>query len=240
MPDCDYCSASFEGEEGYDDHLAEEHYDELGRIDRRRVDEDRGDDTTEFPTGPVILIAVIGIAALLVVYLVVFAGGEDDRGTTGDGDIAWLPDQGDQAVISEVTTEPSTGRDHVSPGTDLSFDRVPPTSGTHYTSTVQAGFYEETQPLGALVHSLEHGAVVVYYDPSQLSPESESGLRSYTGSLTGTYQSFIAVPNPNDEPEAAYVLTAWEKRLPMDQYDNSTVQAFTAEYLGRGPERKVR
>jgi hypothetical protein len=48
------------------------------------------------------------------------------------------------------------------------------------------------------------------------------------------------VPNPADDPRAAYVLTAWRHRLTMDSYDEATVRAFLAEYLGRGPENPVR
>lgn len=234
MPDCDYCSASFDDEDAYDEHLADEHADELGPIDRRRVEQRiGGGDSDGVPTGPLILFGVIGFALLVVAYVILFMGG-------GSGDLGSLPEQGDSAVISEVTTEPSTGNDHVSSGTDIDYERVPPTSGTHYSATEQAGFYEETRPLGSLVHTLEHGAVVVYYDPSQLSSSAESELQSHAESYTGTWASFVAVPNPNDNPESAYVLTAWEKRLTMDQYDDATVEAFIAEYLGRGPENPVR
>lgn len=234
MPDCKYCDRSFDSDDEYHDHLATEHGGELSRIDRRRIDGAEGDDDGGFPTGPVVLVGVIGFALAVVLYVVfVFGGG-------GTSDTSSLPDRGDQAVISQVTTEPSTGRDHVSPGTDLDYEGAPPTSGTHYTSTVDAGFYEDEQPLGALLHTLEHGAIIVYYDPGRLSSEAESDLRSYTESLTGPWQSFVAVPNPNPNPEAAYVLTAWEKRLTMDQYDGDAVRAFTAEYLGRGPENAVR
>lgn len=240
MPDCDYCSVSFDDEDAYYEHLADEHAGELGAIDQRRVEQHTGGgDDGDVPTGPLILFGVIGLALAVVVYVILFMGGSGG-GEGANGDAASLPDQGDQAVISQVATEPSTGNAHVSSGTDINYDRIPPTSGTHYTATVQVGFYEQTQPLGSLVHSLEHGAVVVYYDPGQLSPAAESSLQSYTDSYTGTWASFIAVPNPNDDPESAYVLTAWEKRLTMEQYDNSTVQAFTAEYLGRGPENPVR
>jgi hypothetical protein len=153
-----------------------------------------------------------------------------------------LPDRGDQAVISQVQTEPSPGNDHVEAGTDIEYERTPPTGGDHYpaSSATRAGFYEEPQPYGALVHSLEHGAAVVYYDPARLSPEAEDHLRSMAQTYTGRWQSFIAVPNPEDDPEAAYVLTAWEKRLTMDEYDPETTRQFTGEYLGRGPENPVR
>lgn len=41
MPDCDYCGTSLDDEDAYLDHLGAEHDDELGRIERRRVDEHR-------------------------------------------------------------------------------------------------------------------------------------------------------------------------------------------------------
>lgn len=244
MPDCDYCSASFDDEGSYYAHLGDEHADELGRIDRRRVDQHTGGSDEEgLPTGPLILFGVIAFALAVVVYVVVFFGGGSGNGGTGieDPSLTPLPDSGGEAVISAVATEPSTGNAHVAQGTDIDYERVPPTSGTHYgRSTVSAGFYDQQRPLGSLVHSLEHGAVVVYYDPDRLSPEAEDSLKRYAGTFTGDWRSFIAVPNPTDDPEAAYVLTAWEKRLPMNSYNESTVRAFTAEYLGRGPENPVR
>jgi len=96
----------------------------------------------------------------LVAYLTLFAG----SGGGGDTD---LPNRGDQAVISQVQTDPSPGNNHVEQGTEIEYEQTPPTGGTHYFGVVNAGFYEETQPYGLLVHSLEHGAVVVYYDPDR-------------------------------------------------------------------------
>ena len=232
MVECDYCDASFEDEDSYLAHLRDAHEGELGSIDQRRVEELEGDEGSGVPTGPVVLGLVLVVALGLVAYVTVFAG---SGGANAD-----IPNRGDQSVISQVQTEPSSGNQHVEEGSELNFSKTPPTGGTHYGSTVNAGFYEEPQPYGSLVHSLEHGAVVVYYDPAQLTPEAEEDLRAYAQTYTGTWQSFIAVPNPKEDPEAAYVLTAWEKRLTMDEYDPNVVRQFTGEYLGRGPENPVR
>lgn len=83
MPECDYCSASFEDEGSYYDHLDAEHADELGAIDRRRVDQHLSEGSgPSVPTGPLILVAVLGFAVLVVVYVTVFVGGD----TTGPSD----------------------------------------------------------------------------------------------------------------------------------------------------------
>ncbi|QLH84860.1 DUF3105 domain-containing protein [Halosimplex pelagicum] len=236
MPDCDYCGATFDGEDAYLDHLADEHEGELGSIDRRRVAERNSDGDGGFPVGPAILVGLLALAGGLVVYVTFLMGGSG-----GTAAASGLPDSGDQSVISQVQTEESNGRAHEPQGTEIDYERVPPTSGTHWGGTWEtAGFYSEQPPLESLVHSLEHGAVVVYYDPAELTPEAEERLRGWATNQSENFRHFIAVPNPNDDPESAYVLTAWTKRLTMDEYDDSTVRAFTAEYLGRGPENPVR
>lgn len=235
MVDCDYCDASFESEDAYLDHLGDAHEGELGSIDQRRVDEhDGGSSGSSIPTGPAILVGVIGFSLAIVVYVVMFMG--------GGGGGAGLPDQGDQAVISEVETHESEGREHVSRDTELNYEQMPPTSGPHYNDWATGGFYDEetSPPLGELVHALEHGAVVVYYDPEGITPDVRESFRQYGDRYDDDFMSFIAVPTPVDDPEATYVVTAWTKQLTMDEYDEEKLRQFMAEYLGRGPEQEVR
>lgn len=234
MPECDYCDASFDDEETYLAHLRDAHEGDLGSIDRRRV-ADLERDGRSIPTGPAVLGVVLLVAVGLVAYVTVFAG---SGGGGGDG----LPDRGDQAVISQVQNEPASSTAHVDPGSEINYSTLPPSSGTHYPpgSETGAGFYEERQPLGSIVHSLEHGAVVVWYDPAALTPEAEANLTEYARTHQRSFGSFIAVPTPVEDPEHAYVLTAWEQRLTLDSYDEESVRAFTAEYLGRGPEGAYR
>jgi hypothetical protein len=77
MADCDYCGESFDGEVP-DSHLRAEHLDELGPIDRRRLGE--ADDDGGLPTGPIALVAVVGLAVALVAYVVFFTGGSSAAG----------------------------------------------------------------------------------------------------------------------------------------------------------------
>jgi len=237
MPDCDYCGESFSDEDSHLDHLAAEHRGELGAIDKRRVaSHEGGGDGGGFPLGPAILVGLLVFAGAVVVFVTFNFGGD---GTASAGS---LPDSGDQSVVSQVETEPATSNQHVSRDTDIDYERIPPTSGPHYRAqhAVGAGFYSEERPLGGLVHSVEHGAVVVYYDPAAITDEAQASLNGFASNFTGRWQSFIAVPNPADDPNATFVLTAWEKRLTMNEYDEDTVRAFMAEFIGRGPEQSVR
>lgn len=84
MPDCDYCDASFGSEDAYLAHLREEHLDELGPIDKRRVGA-VDDDDDGLPTGPIALGVVILAAVAIVAYVILFTGGSGGGGTTVNG-----------------------------------------------------------------------------------------------------------------------------------------------------------
>ena len=82
MPECDYCGATHESETAHLEHLEAEHYDALGPIDKRRVDDD-GDDGG-FPTGPIAIGVVLLAATGIVGYVVFVAGGSSsDIGQAG-------------------------------------------------------------------------------------------------------------------------------------------------------------
>ncbi len=61
------------------------------------------------------------------------------------------------------------GRDHKPEGTTLKYNSNPPTSGDHYASWIFKGFYDTPRIDGNVVHSLEHGYVVIYYNCQQKS-----------------------------------------------------------------------
>ena len=240
MPDCSYCGASFDDEESYLRHLGDEHDDELGRIDRRRVRslERDGGVVDEIPVGGVVLVGIIGIAAV-VGFLVVDGGGGDETTPAGI-EAERLPASGDPALLANVTDYPGQSREHVGRSTPINYSTYPPTGGPHYGRTAPAGVYNRSPSAGDIVHTLEHGAVVIYYDEAGLTPEIRRSLEEWAAAYTGTWMSILAVPHTRESPESPFVLTAWGHMLRMDEYDPEVVQAFAAEYLGRGPENPVR
>lgn len=237
MVECKYCGATFDDETAHLKHLGEEHAEELGSIDRRRVESATGSDDEGLP-----VTGLLGGAAVLVIAVVaiwfLFLGGSGGEATGIESEP--LPDSGDEEWISQVESFESEGRQHVEPGSEIDYAQSPPLSGPHWGRAYSAGFYEETPELPRLVHSLEHGAIVVCYNESALSPEAEASLKAWANAQDGPWTSILAVPNPNDDPTGDYVLTAWTHRLVIDDYDAEAVRAFAAEYLGRGPENPVR
>ena len=236
MVDCDYCGQSFDGEAAYLDHLADSHEGELGAIDQRRVDSRASDDGDGVPLMAVAVGIGVAIAIGATLYLTFLSGGGSADGIEG----AALDDSGDSEVLTSVEQFPNEGTEHVSSGQDIAYAQSPPLSGAHYNMATEGGFYEEPQPAGNIVHALEHGAVVIYYDESAMNESTRASLQAFADTHTGYWRSVIVVPNTNESAESDYVLTAWRHRLYMDSYDAQTVYEFLSEFLGRGPENPVR
>lgn len=55
-------------------------------------------------------------------------------------------------------------RNHVPEGSKVEYKFNPPTSGDHYPSWIKKGFYDEPRLDGNLVHSMEHGYVIIWYN----------------------------------------------------------------------------
>lgn len=56
------------------------------------------------------------------------------------------------------------GRNHIPHGSKTDYKFNPPTGGDHYADWITKGFFDEPREDGSIVHSLEHGYVVINYD----------------------------------------------------------------------------
>ena len=145
-----------------------------------------------------------------------------------------LPEHGDTTLLTGVISPPDEGRDHIWPDHPAEYQTMPPASGPHFPDPTAPGFYTAKPAFGYLVHSLEHGSVVIYYDPAQLSTEMENSLKAFIKANSDTEVGIVAVPDTDFK--YPLILTAWDKMLKLNKYDPRVVRAFLAEYLGHGPE----
>jgi hypothetical protein len=111
-----------------------------------------------------------------------------------------------------------------------------PTSGPHSPRWTETGFYSEPQRPTELVHALEHGNIVIYYD--QPGPRALEQLRRWADTYQGQWDGVVVVPSPGLKERI--VLTAWEKRLLLDRFDEGAAAAFLEAFRGRGPEGAMR
>lgn len=150
-----------------------------------------------------------------------------------------LSAHGSPTLLKAVRTFPSEGHKHFAEGTPIHYGTTPPTSGNHYPTPVPPGLYKSPPPAGNLVHSLEHGNVVVYYRERDLSAGDKAVLQDWVSHYGGPWEGFVVVPNPYPNPPYL-VLTAWTHMMVLNHYDPKAVNAFASQYLGRGPENPVR
>lgn len=119
----------------------------------------------------------------------------------------------------------------------------PPTGGKHYPSTFPAKFYEESElaglpanPAGYLVHNLEHGYVIIWYNCQNLDApaciELKTKIKDVMAQVNGT--KVIAFPW-TDMPENV-VLTSWNRIDRMDHFSPSEALKFIKQYRNKSPE----
>jgi hypothetical protein len=143
-----------------------------------------------------------------------------------------------EVLEGHVQEMPDEGRDHVPDGTEVEYDSEPPTSGPHYARWAPPDIYREVIADELLVHNLEHGHIVVYYEPGRISTESATKITELTDRYDGQWDAVLAVPRPGMDAELT--LTAWTYKMELDEFDEELIDAFVDAYRGKGPENPVR
>jgi len=141
--------------------------------------------------------------------------------------------------LKELAFYPEEGREHVPDGTQVMYKTNPPTSGRHYAKWLPPGVYEvdKTKP-ELLVHNLEHGNIVVYFDRSQLAPDAIDALLVLPKNNAGQWDGVVLVDQKG--LASPLILTAWRVHMPLKKYDAKKVERFLDAFRGRGPENPVR
>lgn len=126
------------------------------------------------------------------------------------------------------------GGGHLQPGDPLpNYNSDPATSGMHSPQPATCGIYTEEIEDVVLVHNLEHGTIVIQYQPD-LPEDDLAALQNYARSA-GTH---ILVA-PRSELPAPIVITAWTRMLKMDSLDLDTIGVFYDRWARIGPEAGV-
>ncbi len=141
-----------------------------------------------------------------------------------------------EAAMASVQTFPDRGQAHVAPGQPVNYDTDFPTSGPHDPNPVLPGVYSQEQRLEELVHSIEHGNIVIYVDqPGQVAMDT---LTAWAREFPGYWDGLVVVPRPGLGEEV--VLTAWNHKLRLPEFESEAAATFIDAYRGRGPENPVR
>ncbi|MGH9152211.1 MAG: DUF3105 domain-containing protein, partial [Acidimicrobiales bacterium] len=126
-----------------------------------------------------------------------------------------------------------TANNHVPPP---SYQVDPPAGGDHDPAPAPAGVHTaQNAPSDArLVHSLEHGLVVVWHRPDL----SEAELDDVRAVFDEHAEDVIVVPRPSLDVKVA--ATSWGRRLLCGEVEGATLSEFVELYRNQSPEAGVR
>ncbi|MET0435033.1 MAG: DUF3105 domain-containing protein [Cellulomonas sp.] len=155
----------------------------------------------------VLVLALVGVSAWVIV----------DAGR----DKAALEAQAD-ADIEGVESFDGLTFDHVTTAVD--YPQSPPAGGDHNAAWLNCGVYTEPVPNENAVHSLEHGAVWITYDPA-LPAADVATLQAFAEN-----QSYVLV-SPYEGLDSPVAVSAWGYQLKVDSVDDERLPVFIQKYL---------
>jgi hypothetical protein len=193
------------------------------------------------------------VAVIVLVVVLAGSGGGDgssdpDKGVLPDG--GSVPDQEETDVAKaakaagcELKSFRATTREHTQDlAEQIGYSSSPPTSGKHYVEPAEDGAYDEAPDVKQLVHTMEHGRVIIWVKPS-LPEKQRADLRALVDD--DPYQ-MVLVPRRN--MPYAVAATAWNgepgpggtgRMLLCNEVNGETfdaLQAFRDEHRSKGPE----
>lgn len=107
--------------------------------------------------------------------------------------------------------------------TAVEYEMSPPAGGPHNPTWLNCGIYEQEVPRENSVHSLEHGAVWITYDPELVSGADLDALR---GEMPSTY----SILSPFPGLDAPVVASAWGVQVALDGVDDPRLNEFIIKY----------
>jgi hypothetical protein len=138
---------------------------------------------------------------------------------------------------NEGIAQPEAGRGHTPACTAGGYTSVPATSGCHDPSPVSWGVYTTPQLESTLIHNLEHGGIVIWYQPDQLGAEQIEQLEDFVNTqVQSNRYKVIVSPWSGADFEHPIALTAWGWLLYQDTVDLGVVRDFVSIHYGDAPE----
>lgn len=127
---------------------------------------------------------------------------------------------------------PDLGGQHVVRGAaHLAYNSNPPTSGPHWTGVAGPGIKDEPVPDELILHSMEHGAAVVWYREGLDQSDVDKITEAFNNS---SGKKIMLARKDLDVPVA---LTSWGYLLKLNTIDEGTVKEFIETNNDRAPEK---
>ncbi len=133
---------------------------------------------------------------------------------------------------------------HVPDGTDPGpYNSDPPTSGRHYATNLKSGFYGAPEAAkipkyaeGYLVHSLEHGYVIFWYNCKLMDDAACTGLTNQLRQVIEKENNYKVIAFPRDNLDTPVVATTWGRILRFKQFNTQQAYDFIKANRNKAPE----
>jgi hypothetical protein len=124
------------------------------------------------------------------------------------------------------------GAEHVARGASHpTYKSNPPTSGPHWVDTAGGGIKDEPVADELILHSMEHGAVVVWYKEGLEQSEIDKIKEVF---INSSGKKIMLARKDLDVPVA---LTSWGYLLKLNTIDVEKIKEFIETNSNRGPEQ---
>ncbi len=118
----------------------------------------------------------------------------------------------------------------------LQYETDPPASGAHDLTPSPCGIHNTPIPNENFVHTLEHGAVAVVYQPT-LAPADIKRIET----IVGSFESHT-LSAPNSTMDAQIAVVAWGRLMELEELDEPAIREFIGVFRqgGEAPEASNR
>ena len=128
--------------------------------------------------------------------------------------------------ITGVVTYSNLSREHVTG--KVNYPQVPPVGGDHYPIWLNCGIYTTPVVNENAVHSMEHGAVWITYQPALSSADVQTLQNLAHGHSYVILSPYPGLPTP-------VVITAWGVQLKVNSPNDPRLAQFITKYE-QGPQ----
>jgi hypothetical protein len=146
----------------------------------------------------------------------------------------YLGYQGENLAVNNIegmALLPDPGRGHQNG--DIEYSQVTPPGGLHNPEWLNCGIYDEPVRAENAIHSMEHGAVWLAYQPDLPNDQVET-LQEIVRSERSRRGEALIILSPQPGLEAPIMATAWRVQLPLEEASDERLMAFLDSYQ-RGP-----
>ena len=182
---------------------------------RERLEQLRAQERSKERRRAALIYGIAAVVALAVILGTVFAirSAQDEQQSVADAA---------KEDIEGVQEFETPSNEHVE--IEVDYPETPPVGGDHNPVWLNCGVYTEPVPEENVVHSLEHGAVWLTYQPD-LDEDQVATLEDFAAD-----EDYLVV-SPYQEQESPVVATAWGLQLELESTDDPRLAVFVEKYV---------